>query len=113
MPYQNRIAALRKQWMLSQDELASLLGMTRANVSRMEVHGGACTIDTALLLECLFGVPMIEIFPQLYETLHETLAGRLATFSLSVNEGTDAASNTKRDLLSQFASRAASFNLGV
>ncbi len=53
----NKLSALRESWNLSQDELGLLLNMSRQNISRIEISLNKCTIETALLLEMLFGVP--------------------------------------------------------
>jgi DNA-binding XRE family transcriptional regulator len=102
--HHNKIASLRKSWALTQEELAQLLGMTRSNLSRLEVAAKTHTLDTALLLQALFGESVSEIFPYHHRAAHETLASRLAEFSTAIEEE-GAVAERKRELLSLFASR--------
>lgn len=105
--HHNKIASLRKKWALTQDELASLLGMTRSNLSRLEITASCHTLDTALTLHALFGLAIPEIFPANDQAARQALVERLAEFSKTIEHGEGAVADRKRQLLSEFANREA------
>lgn len=105
--HHNKIASLRKSWALTQDELALLLGMTRSNLSRLEL-GATSTLETALTLKALFGLGVSTIFPVHDRAAYDALAPRLAEFSVSIEGEEGAVADRKRQLLAEFASRASS-----
>ena len=102
----NKIASLRKSWALTQEELATLLGMTRSNLSRLEVAASSHTLETALALRALFGVGVSLIFPDHDRAAHDAVASRLARFSVEIQGEEGAVADRKRQLLAEFASRA-------
>lgn len=104
--HHNKIASLRKSWALTQDELAHLLGMTRSNLSRLELAAKSHTLETALTLKALFGVGVSTIFPNHDHAAYETLLPRLADFSRTIEGHQGANADRKRELLSEFAKRA-------
>lgn len=104
--HHNKIASLRKSWALSQEELAHLLGMTRSNLSRLELAAKSHTLETALLLKALFGVGISSIFPAHERAANEALIARMADFSLAIQSEEGAVAERKRQLLSEFANRA-------
>jgi DNA-binding XRE family transcriptional regulator len=103
--YHNKIASLRKSWALSQQELAGLLDMSRSNVSRLEVSARHHTLETALILEALFGARVSAIFRHDYLAAYEALLPRLAELSKALEGRTDDAANRQRELLATFARR--------
>jgi DNA-binding XRE family transcriptional regulator len=102
--HHNKIAMLRKTWGLSQPDLAALLGVSRATVSRLEA-GALPLIVTALTFEALFDIPVSAIFPQQYVVAVDALVPRLAEFSKRIEGKLDGQSERKRQLLSGFAGR--------
>lgn len=111
--HHNKIASLRKSWALTQDELAHLLGMTRSNLSRLELAAKSHTLETALTLKALFGVGVSTIFPNHDRAALETLIPRLADFSLTIQDDEGAVAERKRQLLGEFASRAPDIDLAA
>lgn len=109
----NKIASLRKTWALNQDELALLLGMTRSNLSRLELAAKSHTLETALTLKALFGVGVSAIFPNHDRAAYDALVPRLAEFSRAIQEEEGAVGDRKRQLLTEFASRAPQADLGI
>ncbi len=104
--HDNKIGTLRKAWALSQDELAQLLGMTRSNLSRLELAAKSYTLDTVLKLVAIFGTSVQNIFPHHDRVAYEDVAGRLAEFSIALEDEEGAVADRKRQLLAEFAGRA-------
>jgi len=104
--HHNKIASLRKSWALTQDELAHLLGMTRSNLSRLELAAKSHTLETALTLKALFGVSISAIFPNHDRTAYDALVLRLAEFSRTIRDQQGPEADRKHQLLSEFAGRA-------
>jgi len=104
--HHNKIALLRKTWGLSQPELASLLGVSRSTVSRLEA-GAHPVIFTALTIEALFDAPARHVFPKQFAYAVDALVPRLAEFSKKIEGRTDPQSFRKRELLSGYAGREA------
>ncbi len=111
--HHNKIASLRKSWALTQDELAHLLGMTRSNLSRLELAAKSHTLDNALTLKALFGVSVSTIFPDHDRAAIEDLVPRLADFRQTIHGDEGAVAERKRQLLSEFASRAPEIDIAV
>jgi DNA-binding XRE family transcriptional regulator len=62
----------RKEWCLTQEELARLLLLESATeVSRIEAAKRNPGVEVALASEVLFGAPARNIYPQLYKTVEE------------------------------------------
>jgi DNA-binding XRE family transcriptional regulator len=108
--HHNKIAMLRKSWGLSQPELATLLGVSRSTVSRLE-RDALPVLVTVLTLEALFDVPLSTVFPQHFGRAVDALLPRLADFSVRIEGKADEKSERKRQLLTTFAGR--SHNLPV
>ena len=73
----NYLRTYRKRAGLSQDEVAFLLGSrSGAKVSRYELFRRLPTLETALALEAIFGVPVRELFAGLHERGTRAVASR-------------------------------------
>lgn len=74
----NYLRARRRQWQLTQRELAFLFGYTdRSIVSRLERHERTITLAVARTCELLFGCEPKDIFPALFEQVEASLMTRL------------------------------------
>ena len=92
----------RKTWGFSQRELGALLGYaSRTEVGRIEQGKRAPSIETALACAALFGVPMKELFPQLFDKVERTFCSRITDFDLGITHHTTSKSARKRELLAQ------------
>lgn len=67
-PLHNYLKAHRKEAALSQDEVASLLGVAGGDkISRHERRARVPNLETALAYEALFGVPVRELYAGVYQ----------------------------------------------
>ena len=76
MPFQsspNRLSLLRKQNGLSQKQLAALVSQDRTTISMYERGRVVPPLSCAAMFQLLFGVPIAEIFPDLFQTLERDL----------------------------------------
>jgi DNA-binding XRE family transcriptional regulator len=76
MPFQsspNRLSLLRKQNGLSQKQLAALVSQDRTTISMYECGRVVPPLSCAAMFQLLFGVPIAEIFPDLFHTLERRL----------------------------------------
>jgi transcriptional regulator with XRE-family HTH domain len=97
----------RKEWGLSQEELAFLLGLESATqVSRIEAARRNPGVEVALASEVLFGTPLRNIFPHLYVAVEEAVLRHASDLHdrLARDESIEAA--RKRELLSLALKRA-------
>jgi DNA-binding XRE family transcriptional regulator len=78
----NHIRAHRKRSWLSQSEVAMLVGsQTGASVSRHECFRRLPTLPTGLAYEIIFGIPMRELFPGLFEDAQKATLARASTLA--------------------------------
>ena len=74
----NYLRARRKQWQLSQKELAFLLGYKNESiVSRLERHERTLTFDTLRSCSVIFGSGTEDIFPALSKEADNRLLTRI------------------------------------
>lgn len=107
MTKRNRVAAHRKAWSLSQDELATLLGVRRQTISKLELGQTRPSHRMAFTLEMLFDAPPGQIFTGLCDAAYQALVQRLQKFSTDIESDESEKGVRKRALLSSFARRAA------
>ena len=69
----NRLFLLRKQNGLSQKQLAALVGQDRTTISMYERGRTLPPLSCAAMFQLLFGVPIAEIFPDLFQSLEGKL----------------------------------------
>lgn len=75
---ENRLWPTRKRRELEQKQVAYLLGHHTADqVSRYELGTRLPTLETALLLEMIYGAPLRVLYKDLYERLQGKLRDRL------------------------------------
>ena len=75
---ENRLWSVRKRRGLEQKQVAYLLNHhTPDQVSRYEVGARLPTLETALLLEMIYGVPLRVLYKDLYERLQDEFRERL------------------------------------
>lgn len=68
----------RRQWRLSQKELAFLLGYrTDSIVSRYEYHERRITLAIGFACSLIFGVEAKDMFPKLFEEVEDGVVRRL------------------------------------
>ena len=73
----NYLRTYRKRAGLSQDEVAFLLGSrSGTKVSRYELFRRLPTLETALALEVIFGVPVRDLFAGLHDRAARAAASR-------------------------------------
>ena len=105
------VRAHRRQWGLSQNELAMLLGIASSTtVSRIERSVRKPT--TTVLVACciLFGLPAPELFSSLHEEIEEVIGTAAKNLFDSLEGKTDKQSVHKRQFLEQVLSRLISSN---
>lgn len=76
-PIENRLWQTRKLRGLEQKQVAYLVGQhTPAQISRYELGTRMPTLETALLLEMIYSVPLRVLYKDLYERLQAELKER-------------------------------------
>jgi transcriptional regulator with XRE-family HTH domain len=84
----NYIRPDRKRLALSQSEMAFLMGMYRgASVSRYEQYYREPNLEKALALEVIFGKPVKELFPGLYQKVEREVRTRAKTLIYKTDQG--------------------------
>lgn len=74
----NYIHARRRQWALTQEELAFLLGYcTKTAVSKLEGRISRIPLRVALACHIIFGLEASELFPAIMEQVEEGLVRRI------------------------------------
>ena len=110
MSHPPSVALHRKRWALSQDELATLLATSQANVSRIE-EGEAdrsIRLEVALGLQVVFGRGPRSLFAALFDMIEEEVMTRAADLEVNLRDLHDAESLKKKQLLAQMLKRATS-----
>lgn len=83
----------RKQFALSQDEVAFLLGIKGLDkggkVSRDESYSRVPTLEFALAYEAMYGKPVRELFAGLYEQIAPEVSSRAKILSYKNNGSPD------------------------
>ncbi|MHB8147502.1 MAG: helix-turn-helix domain-containing protein [Vulcanimicrobiaceae bacterium] len=96
----------RRQWGLTQQELAGLMGFRSAShVSRIENGKRDPTTDTVLACEVIFGVSGLAMFPCAYDAVEDRVMRDLHRLHLSLSD-VRPKDLRKRELLSLAFARA-------
>ena len=103
----------RKSWALSQQELADLLSITRPALTRLEIETVSTSLDTAIGLVIVFGLPPDQILPETYARIEDEVMKHGAALDALLRGKTDAKSLRKLRLLAEMVKRAAARNSGV
>jgi transcriptional regulator with XRE-family HTH domain len=107
MNKQNNLATYRMSYALSQQELASLLGVRPEAVSRLERSERLINFRQALDLEAIFGFPPSAVFPDEFQERVEAVIKRATALDRAIRGRTDDASRRKRTLLARIIERVA------
>ena len=108
MRHPNHLGSLRKQWKLSEDELARLLGYRfRSAVHRIATNERTPSLWFVLACEVVFGESPRQLFPALYETVEDQVMRRAKKLDDALRHDYSAEAVVKRRLLSAMAKRAA------
>jgi transcriptional regulator with XRE-family HTH domain len=97
---------LRARWMLSQEELASLLNITQGRISRYEQGEEYPPLSIVLALQIVFGKQPRLCFAGLYGQLEDEVITRAAALERDIRGKTDPSSVRKRHLLESMIARA-------
>jgi transcriptional regulator with XRE-family HTH domain len=104
------LRTLRKQWSLTQPELASLLGITESALCKFETLALSPTKTLVLGVEIIFGQGARHVFPALYAQTERTILRRAAAFSERLETLDDEASKRKLQLLRAMVERSEANN---
>lgn len=101
MSHAPSVALHRKRWALSQDELAHLLGVSQANVSRIEDPKTAKSVklEAILGLEVVFGHAPRTLFTALFTAIEDAVIRRAAELDTALRDKHDPESIKKKQLL--------------
>lgn len=100
------IRSLRKEFALTQSELADLLAISQTNVSRIEGDEEPAALEAALGLQVLFNVEPRLLFNRRYRKVEDAVMRRAAQLDRRVAQRTDLASVKKQRLLAAVVKRA-------
>ncbi len=96
---------LRKQWGLSQPDLASLLGVTGSALCRFENLSRRPSAEMIVGAEVLFGHSAKDVFPAFYHDIERTIVDRASAEHDLLASKTDAASREKLRFLTEIIER--------
>jgi DNA-binding XRE family transcriptional regulator len=109
MSHPNYLAAHRKRWALTKQDLAHLIGYhARDPVSRCETSLREPTIRLVLGCEVVFGLSTRALFPGFYAGIEDTVMERAAALDRTLRGREDAVAERKRELLRAMVERAVS-----
>ncbi len=109
MKHLTRIRQMRKQYNLTQGELAHLLGIHQTNLSRLENGESTPDLYTGYGLHLIFGGALYDLFPTFFNTIESAIMRRAAELSVRAEFDTP----EKQRLLQGMVSRAASNDIPV
>ena len=104
---------LRKQWGLSQPDLASLLGVTGSALCRFENLSRRPTAELIIAAEVIFGHGPRDVFPALYRDIEQSIVGRAQAEHDRLERQTDPTSRKKLRLLTEIIERASQITLNI
>ena len=97
---------LRKQWGMSQPELAALFDLTGSALCRFENLSRRPSADLVIGAEVIFGHSAKEIFPALYHEIEGEIVSQARVMHARLETKTDRASRAKLRLLTEIIERA-------
>jgi transcriptional regulator with XRE-family HTH domain len=97
---------LRKQWGLSQPDMAALFDVTGSAMSRFENLSRQPTVELVIGAEVIFGQSAKDVFPALYQDIERTIVDRARVLRDSLKSRTDPVARKKLRLLAEFIKRA-------
>ena len=98
----------RREFALSELELADLLGLSEARVCRLEQREVNTRLRTAFGLQVIFAAEPRELFPRTFAEVEEAVMRRAAKLDETLREQTDPISIKKHRLLAAMVERAES-----
>jgi len=104
---------LRKQWGLSQPELAALLNLTGSALSRFENRSRRPTAELIIGTEVLFGHGPKEVFPGFYRAVERGVVERAQVEYKRLEALADASAAHKLRFLTEVLERASQTTLGL
>jgi len=90
---------------LSQEEIASLLGLSKDAISKYELNQRPISAKIIIAGEVLFGMRASALFPHLYKELQDGIGRRSAKLLAKIAYRNDRSSQKKRRLLSKVPSQ--------
>jgi len=84
----NRVRSHRKRAGLSQKDLARIVGLTEARISYHERFGIVPPLVVALSYEAVFGVPVRDLYPRLYEDIRQRVEAELTAMEAELQQMT-------------------------
>ena len=100
----NYLKSYRKKWGLTQTEMAQLLGgNSPGKVSLYEKFERLPTLQTALLYEAIFGVPVSQLFAGIYQQAEKEAAQCARIIQKKKSTKADLKSARKKELLRMIA----------
>lgn len=104
---------LRKQWGLSQPELAALLNLTGSALCRFENRSRRPTAELLVSAEVLFGHRAKDIFPGFYRAVERAIVERARAERKRIEALADASAAQKHRFLTEIIDRASQTTLGL
>lgn len=104
---------LRKQWGLSQPELAALLNLSGSALCRFENRSRRPTAELIIGAEVLFGHGPKDIFPGFYRTVERAIVERAHTERKHLEASADASTAQKIRFLTEIIERTSQTTLGL
>jgi transcriptional regulator with XRE-family HTH domain len=104
---------LRKQWGLSQPDLASLLGITGSGLCRFENLSRRPTAELIIAAEVIFGHGAKDVFPAFYHDIERSIVDRARAEHDRLESQTDPTTHEKLRLLTEIVERASQTKLNV
>jgi transcriptional regulator with XRE-family HTH domain len=104
---------LRKQWGLSQPDIASLLGITGSALSRFENRSRRPNARLIAGAEVLFGHGVKDVFPAFYRDIERAIVNRARRQHDRLESKADPASREKLRFLNEIIERASQTTLNI
>jgi DNA-binding XRE family transcriptional regulator len=82
----SRVRSHRKRAGLSQKDLARIVGLAEARISRHERFGILPPLAVALSYEAVFGVAARDLYPRLYEDVSQRVEAELTAMETELQE---------------------------
>jgi len=102
----NYVRTSRQRHALTTDEVALLIGQKgKAAVPQFEAGSRVPTLEVALALQVVFGLPPREMFPELFERIEDAVMRRASELHARLDGLTDRFSEAKRSLLEEMPGR--------
>lgn len=107
------LAALRKQWGLSQKELADLLLQTPSGLSRIEARERRPSLYVVIGAEVVFGRSTKTVFPALYGEVEDRVMAQAKALYATLEGRSDLSVEDKLRLLEDMIVRAEANDFGL